>query len=223
MDAFVPLMSIEELAARTGVRVRTVRFYIAEGLLPGPGARGRGAGYTEEHLLRLRLIRRLADRHVPLAEMRARLAHLSLDDVRALLAEEDRRAARLDAADKSESASEYLGALLRREPARVAEAPLPPVAPTPPAPAASEAAPAPPPEALWRRWELAPGVELHVRDDVPARHTSLIARLRTLIASEADSRSGGGEQTGTNGMSGRSTSAGTLDGHGGAQTAAPEA
>jgi DNA-binding transcriptional MerR regulator len=203
--------------------VRTVRFYIAEGLLPGPGARGRGAGYTEEHLFRLRLIRRLADRHVPLAEMRARLAYLSLDDVRALLAEEDRRAVHLDAAAKSESASEYLGALLRREPARIAEAPPPPVAPTPSAPAASKAAPAPPSGNRWRRWELAPGIELHVRDDVPARHTSLIARLRTLIASEMGAWSGGGGQVADNGMLGGRPSAGTLDGHGGAQTAAPEA
>src|SRR5436853_4256848 len=98
MDASRPLvapMSIEDLAARAGVRVRTVRFYIAEGLLPGPGARGRAAAYGEEHLLRLRLIRRLAERHVPLAEMRARFAHLPLEDVRALLAEEGRRAEEL--------------------------------------------------------------------------------------------------------------------------------
>jgi DNA-binding transcriptional MerR regulator len=177
-------MSIEKLAARAGVRVRTVRFYIAEGLLAGPGARGRGAGYSEEHLLRLRLIRRLAERHVPLAEMRARLAYLSLEQVRALLTEEDRRAAHLDAASKAESASEYLEALLRREPARMAEAPVPPVAAVASPPAASLAPPASPPGALWRRWELAPGVELHVRDDAHRQHADLIAHLRTQIAAE---------------------------------------
>src|SRR5438876_4354488 len=126
MDADIPLMSIEELAARAGVRVRTVRFYVAEGLLPGPGARGRAAAYGEEHLLRLRLIRRLAERHVPLAEIRARLAYLSLDEMRALLAEEDRRAVILATAAGAEAASDYVGALLRREPHRIAELPVPP-------------------------------------------------------------------------------------------------
>src|SRR5215210_5590262 len=104
MDAEVPLMSIEELAAHASVRVRTIRFYVAEGLLPGPGARGRAAAYGEEHLLRLRLIRRLAERHVPLAEMRGRLAGLSLDEVRTLLDEEDRAAAALAAGAISDGA-----------------------------------------------------------------------------------------------------------------------
>ena len=54
-------MGIEELADLVGVPVRTVRYYIAEGLLPGPGTRGKGTVYGEEHLLRLRLIRLLAD------------------------------------------------------------------------------------------------------------------------------------------------------------------
>src|SRR5436190_19922923 len=95
MDASMPLVApigIEELAERAGVRVRTVRFYIAEGLLPGPGARGRAAAYGEEHLLRLRLIRRLAERHVPLAELRGLLSSLPLDQVRALMGDAHRRA-----------------------------------------------------------------------------------------------------------------------------------
>src|SRR5436190_8008356 len=126
MDASMPLVApigIEELAERAAVRVRTVRFYIAEGLLPGPGARGRAAAYGEEHLLRLRLIRRLAERHVPLAEMRARLSSLSLDQVRALLAEENRRAIMLDTAAEAEAPDDYLSALLGREPHRIAEPP----------------------------------------------------------------------------------------------------
>src|SRR5436853_5736372 len=126
MDASRPLvapMSIEDLAEGAGVRVRTVRFYIAEGLLPGPGARGRAAAYGEEHLLRLRLIRRLAERHVPLAEMRVRLAGLSLDEVRTLLTEEDRAAAALAAGGGSASA--YVSTLLRRTPV----VPMTPMAP----------------------------------------------------------------------------------------------
>jgi DNA-binding transcriptional MerR regulator len=152
-------MSIEELAGRAGVRVRTVRYYVAEGLLPGPGARGRAAVYGEEHLLRLQLIRRLAERHVPLAEMRARLAHLSLDEIRALLASEDRRAATLAGAATAGAAGDYIEALLRQEARHIAEAPPTPAAPAAP-PALGERT-----SEVWRRWLLAPGVELHVRDD----------------------------------------------------------
>src|SRR6266545_1620022 len=78
-------LTIEELARQAGVSVRTVRYYIAQGLLPGPGARGRAAAYDEEHLAKLRLIRRLADQHVPLAEQKARLADLSPSEVESLL------------------------------------------------------------------------------------------------------------------------------------------
>jgi hypothetical protein len=35
---------------------------------------------------------------------------------------------------------------------------------------------------VWRRWSLAPGIELHVRDDASARHGRLIRRLRRVAA-----------------------------------------
>jgi DNA-binding transcriptional MerR regulator len=47
-------MTIEALADAAGVSVRTARFYISQGLLPGPGARGRAATYGPDHLARLR-------------------------------------------------------------------------------------------------------------------------------------------------------------------------
>ena len=56
----------EELTERAGVPLRTLRYYISEGLISGPGTRGKGARYTAEHLWRLRAIRRLASDHVPL-------------------------------------------------------------------------------------------------------------------------------------------------------------
>src|SRR5438094_227623 len=47
---------VDELAARGGVTVDTVRFYQARGLLPPPEREGRVAWYTEDHLERLRRI-----------------------------------------------------------------------------------------------------------------------------------------------------------------------
>lgn len=50
---------IEELSARSGVRVDTIRFYQGRGLLPPPRREGRIALYGEVHLERLRRIRTL--------------------------------------------------------------------------------------------------------------------------------------------------------------------
>lgn len=52
-------LTIDELAARAGVTVRTVRFYSSRGLLPAPRLRGRLGLYGAEHLARLDLIREL--------------------------------------------------------------------------------------------------------------------------------------------------------------------
>src|SRR3954447_4702107 len=53
--------TIDELAARTGMTVRTVRFYATEGLLPAPERRGRVAYYGAPHRMRLELIRTLQE------------------------------------------------------------------------------------------------------------------------------------------------------------------
>lgn len=50
---------IDELSARSGVRIDTIRFYQGKGLLAPPRRDGRNAIYSEEHLERLREIRRL--------------------------------------------------------------------------------------------------------------------------------------------------------------------
>ena len=50
-------ISLETLAALSGVSERTIRYYITRGLLLGPVRGGRGAFYTEGHLRRLQEIR----------------------------------------------------------------------------------------------------------------------------------------------------------------------
>lgn len=66
--------SIEELATLCGVTPRTVRYYIAEGLLERPQGERRGAHYLQRHLEQLLLIRRWTD------------AGLSLERIRELIA-----------------------------------------------------------------------------------------------------------------------------------------
>lgn len=57
---------LSELADAAGVAARTVRYYVQRGLLPSPEFRGPDTAYGREHLLRLRAIRQLQGRHLPL-------------------------------------------------------------------------------------------------------------------------------------------------------------
>lgn len=109
-------LSLAELSERAGVTARTVRYYIAEGLLPPPVAAGPQSSYTQGHLDRLRLIARLKDAYLPLREIRRRLAGLDDAAVRALLARDE-----VAAPARMESAREYLDHVLgapRPEPPR---------------------------------------------------------------------------------------------------------
>jgi DNA-binding transcriptional MerR regulator len=180
-----PGLSIEQLADRTGVSVRTVRYYISQGLLPGPGSRGKYASYGEDHLARLRLIRRLVEQHVPLAEQRERLAAISADDVRRLLREEERHSRVQEQARTAPSPRDYVSRLLAhtrtRPPAAAAELEPPPA--TSAAPPRSSAQPE-----QVQHWELAPGIDLYVRVDAERFHARLIERL--LEAARNDSGRG---------------------------------
>jgi len=51
--------TLAELSDESGIPARTIRFYIARGLLEGPVKAGRGAVYTSEHLARLKKIKAL--------------------------------------------------------------------------------------------------------------------------------------------------------------------
>jgi Ca-activated chloride channel family protein len=184
-------MTIEELADLVGVPVRTVRYYITEGLLPGPGTRGKGTVYGEEHLLRLRLVRMLAEQRVPLAEIREQVGSLALPEVQALLNEEHRRAQRQ--ARVAESPRAYISSLLDRarpgvqSPHRSQYASVKPQAPmaeemrvdkdlTPQEEAGGEG---------WWRWELLPGIELSVRADALGRHRGLVEELLRVARSRS--------------------------------------
>jgi DNA-binding transcriptional MerR regulator len=50
------LLTIEQLAARTGLTVRNIRSHVTRGLLPPPHLKGRTGFYGPEHVARLQLI-----------------------------------------------------------------------------------------------------------------------------------------------------------------------
>lgn len=79
-DAEGPTLTIDELAARAGVTVRTVRFYGTKGLLPPPEIGRRRVGhYGREHLARLELIEELQERGMTLAAIERYLRQLPPD------------------------------------------------------------------------------------------------------------------------------------------------
>lgn len=78
--------TLAELADASGVPVRTLRYYVAQGILPPPGRQGRLTRYPAATLRRLRLVKRFRVANLPLAEIRERLAAMSDEDVAAALA-----------------------------------------------------------------------------------------------------------------------------------------
>ena len=84
--------TLQELATLAGVSVRTIRYYIGEGLLPAPAGAGPQSHYTQSHLNRLRAIGLLKDRYLPLKEIRKALSGLDDEQI-------DRMITDLDGAD----------------------------------------------------------------------------------------------------------------------------
>ncbi|MFF6876001.1 MULTISPECIES: MerR family transcriptional regulator [unclassified Streptomyces] len=79
-DTEEPTLTIDELAARAGVTVRTVRFYGTKGLLPPPVLGPRRVGhYGRDHLARLALIEELQQQGMTLAGIERYLRQLPPD------------------------------------------------------------------------------------------------------------------------------------------------
>ena len=200
---------IHQLADKAGVSVRTIRFYINEGLLPPPQAQGRYSVYSEDYLERLELIRLLKDKFLPLKEIRARLEGLSQAEVRAALALEREQEAQADRLFESKTAAEspggtkaldYINRLLNQPGAKSSRPSqsLPSPAPAQPGakssrPSQSLPSPAPAqpspkrasesrasyatPNEVWERVQLAPGIELHLQQPIPADQRSKLEEL----------------------------------------------
>ncbi|MFF3662369.1 MerR family transcriptional regulator [Streptomyces olivochromogenes] len=79
-DTEEPTLTVDELAVRAGVTVRTVRFYSSKGLLPPPVIGPRRVGhYSQEHLARLALIEELQRQGMTLAAIERHLQRLPAD------------------------------------------------------------------------------------------------------------------------------------------------
>lgn len=158
--------TLTDLADLAGVTPRTVRYYLAQGLLPTVGAAGPGAKYDDAHLARLGLIRRMQREHQPLAEIRQRLDALDDAAVIALAIEPE-------PSGPADTALDYIRRVT--SPHQVAEAPMArayraasdavSVAPIPamPPPDLATTAPSRVERSQWERIALGPNIELHIR------------------------------------------------------------
>jgi DNA-binding transcriptional MerR regulator len=186
----IPELTLAELARRADVTPRTIRYYIAQGLLPGPDGQGAGSRYSLSHLDRVRLIKRLQESHLPLADIRARVSGLDDDQVAALLAQPEAP----PPPAQGERALAYIRELLGK-PSGVQEVQAPgafasqPVAAprVPPAPAPlRQAIPLPKPSAqapersTWERIGLTPDIELHVRRPLDRQSNKDLEQLLAL-------------------------------------------
>lgn len=187
--------SLQELTQAAGVSVRTVRYYIAEGLLPPPVAAGARSFYSEAHLNRLRLIGVLKDRYLPLKEIRRQLRDLDDDAVRDTLdafgaespavshvleerfqsedhryppARAPHRPARSIAEEPGDSASDYISRFLGERQPHATHLP----APVAPQPQVDETE-------LWRRIPLEEDAELVISDALYQRRKDRIEALIT--------------------------------------------
>ncbi|HEX3566095.1 MAG TPA: MerR family transcriptional regulator [Acidimicrobiales bacterium] len=71
-------MRVEDLSARAGVSVDTIRYYQSKGLLPAPRRQGRVAWYDDDHVDRIARVRSLQSRGFTLATI-VRLVNGELD------------------------------------------------------------------------------------------------------------------------------------------------
>jgi DNA-binding transcriptional MerR regulator len=85
-----PKLTIAELAALVGVTPRTIRHYMAEGVLPLPSGSGKQQFYDHRHVVRLRLAKLLRDEGLPVSKVRHQLSRWAPKQMEEALALADR-------------------------------------------------------------------------------------------------------------------------------------
>jgi DNA-binding transcriptional MerR regulator len=73
------LLTVDELSARVGMTVRTLRFYAGRGLIPPPMRRGRVGYYGPDHIARLDLVRELQAHGFTLSAIEGYLERIPAD------------------------------------------------------------------------------------------------------------------------------------------------
>jgi len=161
---------IGELANLTGLTVRTIRYYMDEGLLPPPQAQGRYAYFKENYLSRLKLIQRLKDAYLPLKEIKRILDPLSDDEIKEYAEKKELTDLGVNALLQSPNrrAVEYIENVMRNQIHEESANQMSPKfsQPFPSSPSAGRMEKKEPhlqqEGSTWRRIELRKGIEIHI-------------------------------------------------------------
>ncbi len=142
---------------------RTIRYYMAEGLVQTPEEKqGTASVFGYLNLLQLLTVKKLQAEHLPIRKIRELVAGKNEQELEALLGVAGASGKR----GRENEARKYLESLLASSPAR--SAPAPPVQMSAP----EFSAPPTQQSHSWERVEIEPGLELHVRSDYkPATRT----------------------------------------------------
>ena len=73
--------TLEDLSTISGFSLRTLRYYIQEGILQGPDTRGKNASYSQRHLDRIELVQRLKKLHLPLREINHIVENMNPEEI----------------------------------------------------------------------------------------------------------------------------------------------
>lgn len=152
---------------------RTVRYYVQRGLVPAPEFRGKDTAYGEEHLVRLRAVRRLQEAYYPLDAIAAELDACGVEAI-------ERIAAGKGIAEPDVRLRELQG---RGDRVRASDAPTREAAPEREANKGGD-----------RRIALFPGVDLAVEADAPAESVRLVEQLLAVLEAMSKVRQGGRER-----------------------------
>lgn len=199
-------LTLEDLATRSNLTLRTLRFYIQEGILPGPDTHGKNARYSHEHLDRLELIQRLKDLRLPLQEIKQILDNSTPEEISKVRQYQDllqlttrrprsNRSNKVAAAGTPSDALDYIRSLeLGRQNVRVLMESKVEFANSMPSPKelsdqkyllADQTSPG---EETWTRIALADGIELNIRTPIGKAErqkiTKLIALARSLFRNQ---------------------------------------
>jgi len=171
--------SISELANRAQVSVRTIRYYIDEGLLPPPTTTGRYATYGVDYLTRLSLIKELQNAFLPLKEIRKQISYLTIAEIEKLLEQFETKPevyfsvakSRDDSQTDPSTAIEYLSKVLE---AHTEEYKKPERPSSQSRRTVSKAAPDDQGAIIYRRFELGEGIELTIPEKIYHRYRSIL-------------------------------------------------
>lgn len=166
--------TIEELEKESDTKVRTIRFYISEGLLEAPSVMGPKARYYDEHLLRLKVIAHLKKK-LKLSEIKEVLSDKTLD-LHAILAEADLGRRPLDSASLKKIVNPTAVPEITPAPRNFSFATIGTTKPSIDIYSRLNNPPEPDCE-TWQRFRPVDGIEIQIREDVDQKTRELVMQL----------------------------------------------